>query len=265
MSRKPIVPILLAFVLALGATIFAARWMQQRIDTARTEASATVPVVVVAREIPFGEKITEDMVKVVSWPKDVAPANSFSAVKDTLGQFSNLRLFPGDVLLKNRVVDRTAGNELSMLVQADHRAVTVRVNDVIGVAGFLLPGNRVDILATRKGGDRADTRTLLQNRKVLAVDQTSPSAEKNEPVVVRAVTLELTPEEAEQLASATNEGSIQLALRNPDDVAIIEEEKPKPAPKRASPIRRAAAPAAPPPPETITVIRQANMAETSEK
>lgn len=265
MSRKPVVPIVLAFVLALGATIFAARWMQQRIDTARMDASATVPVVVVVREIPFGEKITEDMVKVVSWPKDVAPANSFSAVKDALGQFSNLRLFPGDVLLKNRAVDRTAGNELSMLVQADHRAVTVRVNDVIGVAGFLLPGNRVDILSTRKENrDRAETKTLLQNRKVLAVDQTSPSAEKNEPVVVRAVTLELTPEEAEQLASATNEGSIQLALRNPDDVAIIEEKKPAPAPKKQAAVRRAAA-AAPPPPETITVIRQANMAETSEK
>jgi pilus assembly protein CpaB len=95
------------------------------------------------------------------------------------------------------------------------RAVTVRVDDVVGVAGFLLPGNTVDILASRKRGQgRAITETILQNIKVLAVDQTA-SSESNEPVIVRAVTLEMKPTQAEVLFQARVEGSIQLTLRNP--------------------------------------------------
>lgn len=274
MNRRPVVPIVIALLLALGATVFAARWMQKRVDAARTEASGTVPVVVVTREIPFGEKIDKAAVQVVAWPNDVAPLDGFQKIEEVEGKFSNLRLFPGDVLLKVRITDRTAGNELSMLVQPNHRAVTVRVNDVVGVAGFLLPGNRVDVLATRQESgqrNRAETRTILQNRKVLAVDQTAPSADRNEPVVVRAVTLELTPEEAEQLASSTKEGSVQLALRNPDDIEIVEtaarpQAAPAPvkrasSPRRASPAKTTEAPKE----DTVTVIRQAQMNETVER
>ena len=100
------------------------------------------------------------------------------------------------------------------------RAMTVRVDDVVGVAGFLLPGNRVDVVAARKlqGSDRAITETILFDINVLAVDQTS-SQDKNEPVVVRAVTLEMTPQQAEVLVRAREEGRIQLTLRNPTDDA----------------------------------------------
>lgn len=271
MLRKPLLPIAMAFVLAVAATIFAARWMQQRIDLARHERSGTAAVVVVVSEIPFGERITADAIKLVDWPRDVRPQNSFDNPKAVVGKFTNQRLFPGDVVLAQRITDRSAGNELSMLVQPDHRAVTVRVNDVIGVAGFLLPGNRVDVLATRIGsGRRAETRTLLQNIKVLAVDQTAGSAEKNEPVIVRAVTLETLPEDAEALVAAIEEGSVRLVLRNPDDVALRPESvaaapppptpAPAPAPvKSRAPARKAAPP--PPPRETVTVIRQTHAAD----
>src|ERR1700686_4217002 len=107
---------------------------------------------------------------------------------------------------------------LAANIAKDKRAVTVRVDDVIGVAGFLLPGNRVDVVATRKD-DRTSvipSETILNNIKVLAVDQ-SAAANSNEPVVVRAVTLEVTPEEAETLLKGKAAGSIQLALRNPLD------------------------------------------------
>jgi pilus assembly protein CpaB len=124
------------------------------------------------------------------------------------------------------------------------RALTVRVDDVIGVAGFLLPGNRVDIVAVRRppGGRSAVSETLLQNVKVLAVDQTT-SPDKNEPVVVRAVTLELTPKQAEQLAEATEEGKVRLTLRNPlDSVTVAAAPEPSPVapppkPKPATPKR----------------------------
>jgi pilus assembly protein CpaB len=129
--------------------------------------------------------------------------------------------------------------------------MTVRVDDVVGVAGFLLPGNRVDVVAARKVNDRATTETILMNINVLAVDQTS-TQDKNAPVVVRAVTLEMTPQEAEILVRAREEGRIQLTLRNPADefrpqLVATPEPPPPPVVKR----RPAPRPAAP----TVTIIR----------
>ncbi len=149
------------------------------------------------------------------------------------------------MILEEKVAAFGGGSALSAVIAPNKRAVTVRVNDVIGVAGFLMPGNRVDIVAAKKNGSyRYESRTLLENVKVLAVDQTA-SPEKDKPVIVRAVTLELTSDEAEELVKATQEGMIQLALRNPLDDSLrpapepVKEEvvaevkpAPKPAPRR---------------------------------
>ncbi|WP_080994042.1 Flp pilus assembly protein CpaB, partial [Vibrio campbellii] len=111
------------------------------------------------------------------------------------------------------------GATLAALIPENKRAITIRVNDVIGVAGFLLPGNKVDILNTISSGKgkSASTKTVLKNIKVLAVDQTAKTND-NKPVIVRAVTLEVTPKEAEKLLSENSKGKIQLALRNPHEV-----------------------------------------------
>jgi len=120
------------------------------------------------------------------------------------------------------------GSTLASIVEPNKCAVTVRVDDIIGVAGFLLPGNRVDILSTRQesGNKRAITETILQDVKVLAVDQTA-STDKDRPVVVRAVTLELKPSESEQLVKATTEGTLQLTLRNPLDSELVAKKEEK--------------------------------------
>jgi pilus assembly protein CpaB len=124
---------------------------------------------------------------------------------------------------------------------------------VVGVAGFLLPGNRVDVLAIRggRGNTRATTDTVLHNIKVLAVDQTT-ATEKNDPIIVRAVTLELSPDQALVLVKAKAEGEIQLTLRNPVDTQVAKTEAPEPAPvvKPARVYARAA-----PSSTTIQVIR----------
>ncbi len=115
------------------------------------------------------------------------------------------------------ITNKTAESGISSIIAPNKRALTVRVNDVIGVAGFLLPGNHVDVIASQSKNNRTHTHTILRNLKVLAVDQ-SASADKEKPVVVRAVTLEVTPKQAERLVRATEEGSVQLALRNPNDI-----------------------------------------------
>ena len=109
------------------------------------------------------------------------------------------------------------GSTLAALIPENKRAVTIRVNDVIGVAGFLLPGNKVDILSTVKYSETsASTSTVLKDIKVLAVDQTARTKD-NKPIIVRAVTLEVTPRQAEKLLTARSKGEIQLTLRNPHE------------------------------------------------
>ena len=136
-------------------------------------------------------------------------------------------------MLEGRFVDHISGSTLSALVGDKKRAFTVRVDDVIGVAGFLLPGNFVDVLATRmdRKTQRAVSETVIRNVKVLAVDQTART-EESDPVVVRAVPIEVTPKQAENLVARQEEGTIQLTLRNPLDVEIEPPVVAKAAPKK---------------------------------
>lgn len=276
--RKSLIPTVGALVLGVAAAVFATRWMQNRLADVESSRAGTVPVVVAATEIPFGERIKATDVKTIDWPQLQRPDGSFADPSLVVGRFTNQKLLPGEMVLKQRIVDESAGNLLSTLIEPNHRAVTVRVNDVIGVAGFLLPGNRVDVLATRKDNNRrAETRTLLQNLKVLAVDQTTAQEGKDEPVVVRAVTLEMRPDQAEQLVSATEEGSVQLALRNPEDLSVATSPEPPPPPAeivavtppptaaKPSTARKSAPKAAKPAQETVTVIRQAQTSEIEAK
>jgi pilus assembly protein CpaB len=260
--RKSLFPLLIALVLGLGAALFARNWMQSRLEAVEADKRNGTGVVVAATEIPFGTKILATHVKMVYWPKDNVPQGIVSDPALVIGKVANQKILPDEPVLAGRAINMGGGSSLAALIEPGMRAVTVRVNDVIGVAGFLLPGNRVDVLATREENKRARTRTLLQDLKVLAVDQTA-AADKDKPSVVRAVTLEMLPQEAEQLVAATEEGSVQLALRNPEDVALLTSrelvEAPKPRQQRTP--RLIAAEPAPPPP-SITVIRQTQVGES---
>jgi pilus assembly protein CpaB len=259
-SKKPYLLFGLAAVFGLFAAVQATRWIAERAAQADQARETGRPVVIAAVDIPFGTKLAAEHLTLAHWPADHAPPDSFASVEQVVGRFANQRLAPGEAILPQRAVELGGGSSLSMQIEPTKRAVSVRVNDVIGVGGFLLPGNRVDVLATRMTDERrAVTRTLLQNLKVLAVDQTA-SAEKDRPAVVRAVTLEMEPAEAELLVGATEEGTVQLALRNPDDITVIRAATPvvtKPAAPR--PQKLAAAPAAPPPKPEVVVIRQAQV------
>ena len=133
-----------------------------------------------------------------------------------MASFPCRRSLSGEVLLKERLAKTSAGSTLAALIRPDMRAVTVRVDDVVGVAGFLMPGNHVDVVAARKvDNSRPITETVLYDINVLAVDQTA-NQDKDQPLVVRAVTLEMTPKQAEVLVRAREEGRIQLTLPQSD-------------------------------------------------
>lgn len=218
-KRRAISMFIVAVILGLGAALVANRWIQARTLGPAT-AGAMNQIVVAALDIPYGTKIEGAQIKLVEWPAGNVPKGALTDLAEAEGKIVKRDLLPGEPVLSDRISDHVGGSTLSAIVEPNKRAISVRVNDVVGVAGFLLPGNRVDVLATRKEKHRAVTSTILENIKVLAVDQTA-STEKDKPVVVRAVTLEMTPEETEKLVKAREEGTLQLTLRNP-----LEEPKP---------------------------------------
>jgi pilus assembly protein CpaB len=174
------------------------------------------------------------------------PAGTFHDLASVEGKVTRASLIKGEILLGERFADAGAGSTLAAVVDKNMRAVTVRVDDVVGVAGFLLPGNRVDVVSAYKEGQETKSETVLQNVRVLAVDQTA-ATDKNEPVVVRAVTLEVAPKDAETLVRAKQRGSIQLTLRNPLDNTVEQSVAIAKAPSiRVGP---------PVPSPTVTVIR----------
>ncbi len=250
-KKRTFLLLLIAVALGLTAAWLANDWILKRTLSPAEASDDTQPVVVAALEIPLGHQIEGAHIKTVSMPRSVIPKGTFADPLQVEGRIATQPLFPGEILLEGRVVEHLGGSTLSSIVNPKMRAVTVRVNDVIGVAGFLLPGNRVDVLASRKENRRAMTRTLLQDVKVLAVDQTA-STDKNEPVIVRAVTLEMTPKEAEKLVGAREEGTIQLTLRNPGDDSLVTDPQPKMIAKRSPP------PAAP----SVTIIRGTSVDRT---
>jgi len=218
MKRRGVLLIMVSLVLAVFAAWVARNWVYARLS-AGAAREPTQTVVVAALEIPFGEKVEARHLKTITLPSNAALGNHFEKTDEVVGLLALQKSIPGEILLKEHFADRNAGSTLAAIVKPDMRAVTVRVDDVVGVAGFLLPGNRVDVVAARtiEGQiKRSEAHTVLHNLSVLAVDQTA-SQDKDQPVVVRAVTLEVTPRQAEILVKAREEGRIQLTLRNPTD------------------------------------------------
>lgn len=214
MKRRGLLLVIFSLVLAVGAAWIARNWVQARLRAPAAEAGQQV--VVAAMEIPFGTKIEARHLSTITLPLSAAVGNHYDKMSDVVGLIALQKIISGEILLKERFADRAAGSTLAAIVKPDMRAVTVRVDDVVGVAGFLMPGNHVDVVAAHMENQRAQTRTVLHDLNVLAVDQTA-ATDKDQPVVVRAVTLEVSPEQAEILVKAREEGKIQLTLRNPLD------------------------------------------------
>jgi pilus assembly protein CpaB len=245
--------IVVSLVLATGAAWVANRWVQARTASPAAAQVATVDVVVAAMDLPFGTKVEARHLATIKMLRGSEPQGAYHALEEVEGKVARASLLHGEILLEGRFADQGNGSTLAAVVEKNMRAVTMRVDDVVGVAGFLLPGNRVDVLGSRDmANHEAVTETILQNVRVLAVDQTA-ATEKNEPVVVRAVTLEVTPAQAETLVKWKEQGSIQLTLRNPLDEGV----EAKAVAVAAAPKRSAApAPARP----TVTVIRGTEVA-----
>lgn len=207
--------VLAAFV-SLAAAVYAANWVAQRgsVDTDR--------VVVAVTDIPLGSKLVPTMLGMAEWPRGSIPEGAFTDLQRLQDRVIKVGLLRGEAVLEGKLAPEGTKGGLAAIIAPGKRAMSVRVNDVVGVAGFALPGNYVDVLVNaeqdKSGGTQQHqiSMTVLENVLVLAVAQEA-GRDETKPKVVSAVTLELSPADAEKLDLARSVGSLSLVLRNQVD------------------------------------------------
>ncbi len=211
----------LVFALVVSA-IFYSMTSKAGTQPKKAEAIELKDVVVAARPLSVGLTVKAADVKVVKLPAQAFPKGGFSKPEDVLDRPVVANILAEEPILEGRLAQRGSGVGLAPVIPVGMRAVTVRVNDVVGVAGFVLPGMRVDVLITGNppGNRTTVTKTILQNILVLSAGKTLQTDASGKPVDAPNVTLLVTPQQAELLTLAGNEGRIQLVLRNGGDQNI---------------------------------------------
>jgi pilus assembly protein CpaB len=211
--------LLIGFVaLALGAFVSFTVYRTLQTKTGG-DASPGVDVVLAADDVPVGAKVEDKDVKVVRFPAADLPPNCFHLKSSVVGRGAILPIAKGEFFLPNKLAGENAGSGMPALIPPGMRAVSVRVNEVIGVAGFVVPGTRVDVLLTGNPSGAADqqTTTVLENVAVIATGQKLERNTAGEPQLTPVITLLVSPDDAQKLTLASTQGKIQLALRNPLD------------------------------------------------
>ena len=239
-------------------------------------------IVIAAKPLNIGVTVKPGDVKLAKVPADTFPRGAFTKVEDVIDRPTMSNILADEPVLEGRLAGRDSGLGLAPIIPVGMRGVAVRVNDVAGVAGFVLPGMRVDVLVTGRppSGEGTVTKTCLQNIRVLSAGQTMQPDSKGQAMPAPTVTLLVTPEQAEILTLANQEGHIQLVLRNGSDQVVeqaatsgisvaelygtkpqrtrpVESEAPRPVrPRVETPtVVAQAPPPPPPPPDQIIVIR----------
>lgn len=223
-NRRGLLFIALALVVGSLAAFLALSGRRQAAGTAPA-AGETVPVVVARTDLAVSATIDALQLGVVAWPKQFLPPATHSDPKSVAGRVTRRPLVTGEPVLESALLPAGSGGGLGALIAPSHRAVSVKVDNVIGVAGFVKPGTRVDVLATLRRVDRDKalpySKVILQDVKVLAVDQQLEQANQADAAIVSVATLEVDPTQAERLIYAAHEGRLQLALRSPGDAQTV--------------------------------------------
>ena len=214
-NTRAMVMMVVAVAVAIGAVVVAAQWINSQ------ATSSTNKVAVAKADISLGGRITPELVNMVDWPATSVPPGAFTDPKLLETRVARASMARGEPIMESKLAPPGTTGGLSAVVADGKRAMTVRVNDVVGVAGFALPGNFVDILVnTQEEGNKSNgnkekpiSKIVLERILVLAIAQES-SRDETKPKVVNAVTLELTPVQAEKLDLARSVGTLSLVLRN---------------------------------------------------
>jgi pilus assembly protein CpaB len=223
MRANTIVMILLAVVFGVVAVVLSNMWLAgQRSELASTMKTPTSTIVVAATALKFGDVLTADKLREIPWPANSLPEGAFKTSAELIEKEGGSRqalqaIGANEPVLATKITGPGQRATLSAVLTEGMRAVSIRVNDVLGVAGFVFPGDRVDVLLTRnvrddQGNEQSYVDVLLQSVKVLAVDQVADES-KDSPTVVKAVTVEVGTKDAQKLTLAAGTGQLSLALR----------------------------------------------------
>lgn len=219
-NPRALVMVIISIIIGLGAVVLASRWVDEK---ATVQSSK---VVVAATDVDLGTPLSPQMLKIADWPTGSVPTGAFTDIKALDTRVLKTSVSRGEPLLESKLAPLGATGGLSAVIKEGNRAMTVRVNDVVGVAGFALPGNYVDIVvntvdetAKAADGNNSISKIVLEHILVLAVAQ-EQNRDETKPKVVNAVTLEVTPDQAEKLDLARSVGSLSLVLRNQIDASI---------------------------------------------
>jgi len=225
-NRRALMFLVLAVALGIGAAFTAQRWLedQRRLPAAIAKAT-TQPVSVVRQDVQVGAMLRERELATVDWPLEYLPQGAFSQPAQLEGRVVRRPLASGEPVLESALLPEGARAGLVSVIDPTRRAISVKVDPVVGVAGFVVPASHVDVLVTVERIDSDGfpySKIILQDVQVLAIDQKLEEAKEGEPTLVQVVTLEVSPEQAERLTYAAHQGRLQLALRNPTDREIVE-------------------------------------------
>ena len=222
-GKRTVIVLAVALLAALGASYAAYVGMQRVAD--RAAASQFAPVVVAARPVPVGTELTADDVKVIDWPTATLVEGAVQATDQAVGRAAVVALSTNEPVTDVKLGARGSGAGLSPAIPPGMRAISIRVNEVVGVGGFIVPGSRVDVLVTMDNGndDAASfAHVVVSNAQVLTAGSRAAQekAEKEgQPFEANVVTLLVSPEDAEKVALAQNKGQVTLTMRNPLDSA----------------------------------------------
>jgi pilus assembly protein CpaB len=205
--------------LAVGLLVSFTVYNRLRLFATANTNAVGVPVVVAADDIPVGARVEAHDVRVIALPQPAVPPGAFSGTSQVLGRGAILPVSKGDFILPNKLAPVNAGAGLPSMIPQGMRAVSVRVNDVVSVAGFVQPGTHVDVLATGNegSGNERQTITVLENVLVLAVGKSLDRNASADAQTAPVITLAVSPDDAQKVALVSQEGRIQLSLRNPVD------------------------------------------------
>lgn len=218
-NSRALMMLAVAVLAGLAAVVFASRWLLQ------TSSNAVTPIAVAAGDVSLGEPLNASLIRTVNWPTGSVPPGAFSDPKLLEGRVVRTSLGRGEPVIEAKLAPIGTKGGLSAVIGEGNRAITVRVNDVVGVAGFALPGNYVDVIVNTQEPGKTDaqqsiSKIVLEKILVLAVAQ-QVNRDDTAPKVVNAVTLEVTPEQAEKLDLARSVGTLSLVLRNQVDKATL--------------------------------------------
>jgi len=252
-----LIALAVAVIFGVTAVYLANKWMSSRVTEQTVVVKEQVPlteIVIAGKDLDIGSMLDKENLTLAAWPKANVPKGAFTKIDDLAGRVTVTKMIAGMPIVAAELAGEGSGIGLVAMIDPGKRAMAIRVDEIIGVGGFILPSTYVDVIAVNSAGKVRTAKTILERIEVLAVAQET-FVEEGKAKLVKTVTLELDQKQAEKLAATINQDPIHLVLRNPADKPEVAQPEPKPEPVKVAKGSYRPRPAAKPAGYDVVVIR----------